>query len=139
MTMTKVAGAKLPPPLKLPKTLGAVIDLLFTMQQKREVVEATVSAMKEQEAAVEEYLRANFNEETLSGARGKVGQASLKPSVVPEIKDWDKLYAYISRTKGWDILQRRLSVTALRGRWDANKVVPGVESKTIYKLSIKKV
>ena len=42
--------------MKMPTTLGATIDLLFTLTQQRKELEAKIRAIKEQEDAVESHL-----------------------------------------------------------------------------------
>lgn len=125
--------------MKLPTTLGATIDLLYKLQQKLDAIEASKAPLKEEVDALEKHLMNNFDRAQLSGARGKLAQASVKPSTVADVKDWDALYKYISRTKSWDMLQKRISVTACRERWNDKKAVPGVEPKEITKLSLTKL
>lgn len=125
--------------MKMPTTIGATIDLLFTLREQRRELEAKIKTIKEQEDAVDAHLMNNFEKAGLDGARGKLAQVSIKRSTVADVQDWDKLYAYISRNKAWDLLQKRASITALRARWDDKKVVPGVEPKEITALSLTKV
>ena len=113
--------------MKIPKTLGACIDLMYKLKQERAAIEKTAEAVKEQENSLEKHLLETFAKTDLEGARGKLA-----------VKDWDKLYAYILKNKAWDLLQKRASATAFRERWDDKVVVPGVEAFTVIKLSLKK-
>lgn len=124
--------------LKLPKSIGDTIDLLFNLGEARRALEAQAKTISEQETAVRDHLMRNFKSADLEGAKGKSATCVIKRSIVAEVEDWDKYYAYIGRTKAWDLLQRRPSITALRERWDAGKVVPGVSSKEIETLSLTK-
>lgn len=126
-------------PIKMPKTLGATIDLLYTVCQQRLDAEKVIEAMKEQEATIRDYLMSNFEHAGLEGAKGSQATASLRRSTVADVTDWGKLWTYISKTKSWDLVQKRVSVTACRERWDASKQIPGVEPKEIVALSLTKV
>jgi hypothetical protein len=81
----------------------------------------------------------NFDKAGLDGAKGKTATAALKHSTVADVTDWDAYFAYIAKTKSWDLVQKRASITALRARWDDNKAVPGVQPKEIVTLSLTKV
>jgi hypothetical protein len=123
----------------MPKTLGATIDLLWSLREERKVAEASVKEIKDKEAAVEAHLMNNFERSGLNGAKGKYGLATLKVSTVADVTDWPAFHMYIGKQKAWDLLQQRASITALRARWDAGKEVPGVTPKEIITLSLTQV
>lgn len=124
--------------MKIPKTLGACIDLMYKLKQERAAIEKTAGAVREQEDELEKHLLETFAKTDLEGARGKLAVAGINMSTVPTVKDWDKLYAYILKNKAWDLLQKRASAAAFRERWDDKVIVPGVEVFTVIKLSLKK-
>lgn len=125
--------------LKMPTTLGATIDLLWSLREERKSAEVIVNEIKEKEAAVEAHLMNNFDKSGLDGAKGKYGLATLKRSTVADVTDWPAFYAYIQKNKAWELLQKRPAITAIRERWDANKVIPGLEPKEVVQLSLTKV
>ena len=125
--------------MKLPTTIGGTIDLLYKLREERKVIEAKAAAVKEQESALEKHLMNNFERGELQGARGKLASASVRHSTVADVTDWDKVYSYIHRNKAWDMLQKRISVTACRARWDEKKNIPGIEPQEITTLSLTKV
>ncbi len=125
--------------LKMPTTLGATIDLLWSLREERKSAEVIVNEIKEKEAAVEAHLMNNFDKSGLDGAKGKYGLATLKRSTVADVTDWPAFYAYIQKNKAWELLQKRPAITAIRERWDANKVIPGLEPKEVVQLSVTKV
>lgn len=125
--------------LKMPTTIGATIDLLWSLREARKSAEAAVNEIKEKEAAVEAHLMNNFDRSGLDGAKGKYGLATLKKSTVADVDDWPTFYSYIQRNKAWDLLQKRPAITAIRERWDAGKVIPGVSPKEVITLSLTSV
>jgi hypothetical protein len=58
---------------------------------------------------------------------------------IPRVADWDKLYAFVKKTGSFDLLQRRLTDSAIQERWEAGKSVPGVETFNAVSVSINKV
>lgn len=125
--------------IKMPTTLGATIDLLWSLREERKAADVIVNEIKERESAVEAHLMNNFDKSGLDGAKGKYGLATLKHSTVADVTDWPAFYAYIQKNKAWDLLQKRPAITAIRERWDAKKTVSGVEPKEITTLSLTKV
>lgn len=125
--------------LKMPTTIGATIDLLWSLREERKAAEAVAAEIKEKESAVEAHLMNNFDKSGLDGAKGKFGLATLKHSTVADVTDWPTFYAYIQKNKAWDLLQKRPSITAIRERWNANKDIPGVKPKEIVTLSLTQV
>lgn len=124
--------------MKMPTTIGATIDLLFKLREQRKEIEAKAAAVKDQEAALESHLMNNFDKSGLDGAKGKLATASITYSDVANVTDWDAVYKHIVKTKSFDLLQKRISVTACRERWADKKVVPGVEINTISTLRLTK-
>ena len=124
--------------MKMPKTIGETIDLMYTLREERKVHEAAIRGIKEKEDALESHLMSNFERVGLDGAKGKLATAAIKRSTVAEVTDWDAFYKYIAKNKAWDLMQKRASITSLRERWDDNKVVPGVQPKVIESLSLNK-
>lgn len=55
------------------------------------------------------------------------------------VSDWKKLYAYIKRTGSFELLQRRLTVSAVQERWADNKQVPGVASFPVEDITISSI
>jgi len=124
--------------MKLPSSLGTTIDAIAKIIEARRVLTEKDNELKEQELILRNHLTANFAKDKISldGARGKLGIAILSHPTVPDIKDWDKFYAWIAKTKSWDCLQKRLGATAIALRWDAGKAIPGVEKKEIEVLKV---
>lgn len=66
--------------------------------------------------------------------RCDAGMYSIKRDTVPKVDDWPKTYDYIREHDAFELLQRRLSVTAWRERAEAGEDVPGVTAEVINKL-----
>lgn len=123
---------------KIPKTVGAAIDLLMTITAARQVLTRRAEIEKEQETLVEEKIFDMFGKSELEGAMGKLATASIQRVNVPTLKDWNKFSAYVKKNDAFDLLQRRLSSEACRLRWDAKKDIPGVEVFTRVSLKLTK-
>lgn len=54
-------------------------------------------------------------------------KAELKMRAYANVTDWAAVQKHILATGEFDLLQKRLTVTAVRERWEVGKDVPGVE------------
>lgn len=131
-------------PLKIkpPKTLGACIDLLYAWEGERAEVTRRAEQLKAREQLLETHILDTFSKADLNGAAGRVAKINVIRTEVPQVEGdgvgWPKLYAYIVRKKAFDLLQKRLSTSAVRERWAARIVVPGVSKFTVVTLSVTK-
>jgi hypothetical protein len=116
--------------IKLPKTSAACVDRLYLVRQERldlqKKFEKSIDSLKKEEAALEEKLINDLPKGEASGIAGKVARGSIVTKPVPVAQNWDELYAHIKKTGSFELLQRRLSDTAIKERWEANKTIPGV-------------
>ena len=144
------AGTPAAAPAAFPKSLGACIDKLYALRAERLKLKAKADAIGSQEQALRLHLVATLGKDDLEGGRGKLASASINRSVVADVKDWLKLYAFIKKTNGFDLLQRRVTDAAYRerlGEFDLHKgatkaqltLVPGVEPFTVVSLNLNKL
>lgn len=121
---------------KVPKKVGAAVDLLFKVRAQRKKVQAVAEAEKDQEKMIEDAIFNLFKKDELEGARGKLAQASIKRSEVANVDDFDALWAYAKKTDSPDLFRRQVVLEAVRARWADKKVVPGVSPFTRISLHL---
>lgn len=126
--------------LKIPKSLGAAVDLFYETQKLRLAMQKVVDEVARNESALRDYLIDNIPKSNLTGVAGKLARATIVPKKLLQVKNWDAFYAYIKRKGAFELLQRRISEGAVRERFDDSKTgLPGVEEVEIKKVSINKV
>lgn len=130
--------AKKEPVLKLPKSLGACADLLYQTREKRLTMQKELDKVAKDEAAIREHIINNLPKSD-TGASGKLARVSVVTKQVPQVKDWDKFYAFVKKTGQFDLMQRRLSDGAIKERWENGKAVPGVEPFGAVSVSLNKL
>jgi hypothetical protein len=111
---------------KLPKSPAACADLLFSTRKKRLAMQKEVDKLQEAETALNEYFRKNLPKGT-TGVAGKLARVQTDKKSIPRVADWDAFWKGFNVKRDKDLLQRRLSDAAVQERWDAKKVIPGVE------------
>lgn len=132
-------AASKPTKFVVPKTVGACADLLMELRTEKAKAQKEVDDIAAKISILQEHLIAVLPKSEQTGAVGKIAKALVKVTQEPVVKNWDAFYAYVARTKSWDLLQRRLSGAAVKERWEAKKQVPGVETEAIIKVSVTKI
>jgi hypothetical protein len=137
---------------KLPKSLGACVDLYHKMRAKRLLADKESREMKAEETAISNHIIDNLSKKDERGAVGKEYKAVVKNEDIYQVEDWDAFYAHIKKTGEFDLLNRALNQAAVKERvasqnrptgkrgenWKP-KLPPGIKTFTTVKLSVTKV
>lgn len=108
-------------------TIGTAIDEIAKLQLKLAKIEAQAKSVEKVISEKKDRLLQRIKKSALDGARGKLGLARVDEQESPAIKDWPAFTAYVAKTKGYDLFQKRISKEAWRSRVELGKAVPGVE------------
>jgi hypothetical protein len=118
--------------------LGESIDTLYRKRAERLEVEKGVKVLKAEELALRVHIKQLLDKVSLEGGKGAIATASIMYDVDPVAKDWTAIYEFIRENDAFDMLQRRLSSTAIKARWDSGLVIPGIEKFDNWDLSLTK-
>jgi hypothetical protein len=140
------------PVVKLPKTLGATVDLLYSTRNERLAINKVATKLETEEKFIKAYLIDELPKSESNGVAGKLARVSIEKGSVPQVEDWPLLYAHIVKTyndhmkkktglqdSAFSLLNRALNGAAVEEQWDADKKVPGVRSFGIVKVSLNKI
>lgn len=119
--------------------IGTQIDQLWKLKEKKKVAESAVKEISAKIKEKEDSIFDTISKEKLEGAVGKLARCSIRKSTVGNIVDWNQFCKYMSRTKAWDMVQKRIALQAYRARLEDGKKVPGVEAFTKVSLSLTKL
>ncbi len=119
------------------KKLGTLIDQLNVIILKQKTLDKTAAELKAKRIAKQEEVVKALKAANVTSSKGKSMSVSLTESVVPQVKDWNKFYPYMTKTKGFDMLQRRVNGKAIMDRINDGKKVPGIETFTVEKFNYK--
>lgn len=154
--MAKEKAERKPP--KLPKSLGACVDLYHDTREKRLEANRVTEDIKKDETFIQNYIIDNVPKGD-TGAIGKRYKGVVKTEDVFQVEDWDKFYAHIKKTGNFELLNRALNQAAVREHTDVlnekldltnakqadpakrkpRKMLPGVKTFKAVKLSVTKV
>jgi len=118
-------------------TVGEIVDEIQLLQEERDAINATLKAKEAEIAAKMEALGALFDASGINGAKGAVGTAERKSQRVFNATDWPALHAFIAKTGAFDLLQKRLTSTAVAARFEEGEPIPGVESFDRYFITVR--
>jgi hypothetical protein len=127
-----------PKVFKLPKTLAQCADLLYQKRAERLQVQKEVDRIATEEGLLREHLINNLPKSQATGIEGKVARAKIETKQVPQVADRAALQKFIKKNDRFDLLQNRLSESAVLEMWADNKTVPGVVAFTVVKVSCTK-
>jgi hypothetical protein len=68
-----------------------------------------------------------------------MARVQITESVVPNLEDPVKFYAFLKKTGDFELLNRALNRAAVNERWAARKQVPGVGKFHVKKVSCTKL
>ena len=125
--------------VKTGKAMANLADKWFAKRAERLILEKQVETMKSEESQLKAAIIKSLVDAKISSVGGKLVSVAVVRKEKPTVEDWEKLYAYIKKTESFDLLQRRLSETAVNLRWEDEIKIPGVTSFPIDELSYSKV
>lgn len=124
-------------------TVDAVIKKYMKLRSQKEAVEAEVkeriNQIKADMTKLEAFLKAKMDADGLTSLKSEHGTAFLTTTDFANVDDWDAVLRFIREEDAYDMLERRVSKTAVRGYIEANKEVPpGVKYGTKLDINIRK-
>lgn len=78
-----------------------------------------------------------LEEQGLARTANDKASVSINTSTVPNVVDWDDLYAHITSTEDFSLLQRRVSSTAYKELLKMGIEVPGLEPREVKRINFK--
>lgn len=130
---------------KLPKTLGACVDLYKALRDERLALEKVAETKKKEESFVYDYIIANIPKGD-GGAVGRAFKAVRYEEAQYSIDDDTAFYEFVKKTGSFDLLNRAINQRAVRERLEDTKFikkypkgVPGTKKFVAVKLSVTKV
>lgn len=99
---------------------------------------ARVKELNEQKMEVDSAIMAKADSEEVPRLSNGDYTASISTEDYPQVLDWEAFYEHILATREFSLLQRRPSAAAYRETVKIDGQVPGVETRTIRKVSFRK-
>jgi len=123
-------------------TLGATIDSLWNLREKKRTLAAQTKVVEADIALMEKDLIALMGEQDTRKGEGKLASVGLSYSINPSTKDWDATAKWIITGKRADrfayqhLLYKRIAAPAYRELRALGVVIPGQEDFTDTTISL---
>lgn len=125
-------------PLLTPvKTIDELIDRKKSIKSQMEKLNNELKGLREQENDIDLELLKKLDTEGLKKTANEVASVSIKEETVPDVHDWDALYAHIISTEDFSLIQRRVSSTAYRELLKLGENVPGLQPREIRRINFR--
>jgi hypothetical protein len=120
-----------------------VIAAYVKMREKKSRMEAEVKAevakINERLMRLEGWLREKADEQGVTSFKTNHGTAFMTTVDFASVADWDAVLKFIKDNDAYDMLERRVSKTAVRGYIEANKSIPaGINYGTKLEVNVRK-
>lgn len=123
--------------------IGDVIRTYMKLRSQKAALEAEVkeqvSELKAKMEKLEAFLKSQMDAQGLTSFKSDYGTAFLTTVDYANVADWDAVLGFIRENDAYDMLEKRVSKTAVRGYIDSTKSVPpGVNYGTKLEVNIRK-
>ena len=124
-------------------TVDTVIDTYLKLRNKKEAIESEtkekVKGIKDNMAKLEGWIKEQVDKQGVKSFKTDHGTAFLTTTDFAQVADWDAVLDYIKTNDAFDMLEKRVSKTAVRGYIEKNKTVPsGVNYGTRIDVNVRK-
>lgn len=124
-------------------TVDDVIAAYMKLRTQKELIEAEikdkVKGIEEKMDKLEAWIKEQADAQGVTSFKTKHGTAFLTTTDYANVADWDAVLKFIREEEAFDMLERRVSKTAVRGYIEATKAVPpGVNYGTKLGVNIRK-
>lgn len=120
-----------------------VVATYMKLRGQRDVIESRVkdevAVIKASMEKIESWIKVQADAQGVTSFKTKHGTAFLTTVDYANVADWDAVLKYIRDNEAYDMLERRVSKTAVRGYIDSTKAVPpGITYGTKLEINIRK-
>lgn len=124
-------------------TVDKVVAGYITLRQQKQTIEREaeekVNAIKANMVKIEAWLLAKANEQGVTSFKTQHGTAFVTTTDFANVADWDAMLSYVKDNEAYDLLEKRVSKTAVRGYIESRGAVPaGVNYGTKLEVNIRK-
>lgn len=114
-------------------------ELLDLIQQVRSKKDMLIELYDHRLEDLRGELEMRMKNSNLKNLKTDKATAFFQKTTEVTVADWGNVMSYVQKHNAFDILQRRISVSALEARLNAGEKITGVELKTDTKLVIRSV
>ena len=124
-------------------TVEQVVETYLKLRRKKEAVEnetkAKVAAIKDSMTKLESWLMQKADEDGVTSFKTTAGTAFVTTTDFANVADWDAVLTFIKENDAFDMLEKRVSKTAVRAHMDeTGDVPPGITYGSKIGINVRK-
>jgi|TARA_Y100000289_G_C3928315_1_gene154852 hypothetical protein len=119
------------------RTLEDLIQDRANVKKKMDGLNAELKELRKEQDEIDYELLKKLDEQGVSKTGTSVASISIREDTVPEVTDWDTLYAHVTATGDFGLLQRRVSSTAYKEALKLGEEVPGLQPREIRRINFR--
>jgi len=118
------------------KEMATLADAYWVTYQKRLAADKVAAALKVDESKLEAQILATLRSDEITSIGGQLVQLSIdkEPEYVPTMSDYPVFCEFVLASKDLSLLERRVSKSAVKERWELGAEVPGIIRFPVFKL-----
>ena len=117
--------------------INALIDERATLKAQMDGLNKRLKEFRAALDQVDILLLKKLDDEGLNRTANGIASVSINEDTVPDVSDWDALYAHVIATGDFSLIQRRVSSTAYRELLKMGEAVPGLQPRTIRRINFR--
>tara|TARA_Y100000389_G_scaffold34180_1_gene29065 strand:- start:5401 stop:5796 length:396 start_codon:yes stop_codon:yes gene_type:complete len=119
------------------KTLEDLIRDRANVKSKMDGLNAELKELRKTQDEIDYELLKKLDDQGVTKTGSDVASVSIREDMVPEVTDWDSLYAHVTATGDFGLLQRRVSSTAYKEALKLGEQVPGLQPREIRRINFR--
>ncbi len=120
------------------KPTSDIIAAMVGVRDERRRIRERDQELTDKWRSLEMELITRLDEQGMLKASTTAGTASITETILPQVVDWDLVYAHIKETGDFYLLQKRPAAAAFRELQASGIDIPGMEAYTKKAISIRK-
>jgi len=120
------------------ETVGEKVDLYYKTREQRLLMQKQVDNVETEEKKLKEEIIRELQASQVTSIGGQIARVTIQEKIKPIAQDWSQIHAWIKENDAFDLMQRRLTEAAVKARWEEGIKIPGVDSFTVFDLSVAK-
>ena len=118
-------------------TLNQLIEQRADIKAQMDQLNIQLKDLRAAQDDIDVQLFKKMDAEGLSRTANDIASVSINEDTVPEIDNWDDVYAHVTETQDWSLIQRRMSSTACKEMWKLGENIPGVRPRTVRRINFR--
>jgi hypothetical protein len=117
--------------------INQLIEKRAENKYEMDQLNAQLKELRETQNHLDVLLLKKMGAEGLSRTANTQASVSINEDTVPDVTDWEELYQYVTDTKDFSLIQRRVSSTAYKELLKLGEAVPGLQPRVVRRINFK--